>query len=126
MLGFQSLFRFFTSFCIGQICHSSPRVERLGRCDIYGHEKVLFLCKINTVYSLYINRFTVFMFCIYFVALEHVGGVPYDILQPVLAKCSPNQLYNLEDFNPVRHASYLQPFLHSLAKKGLTILEIFH
>jgi len=34
-------------------------------------------------------------------ALEYVGPVPYDILKPVLECCTPAQLYNVEDFNPV-------------------------
>lgn len=34
------------------------------------------------------------------VALEATGGVPYDILKPVLERASPQQLSNLEHFNP--------------------------
>ncbi|XP_028405161.1 elongin-A-like [Dendronephthya gigantea] len=33
-------------------------------------------------------------------ALFDTGGVPFDILEPVLAKCSPAQLWNLEEYNP--------------------------
>lgn len=33
-------------------------------------------------------------------SLEYVGGVPYDILKPVLEKCTPTQLFELEDYNP--------------------------
>ncbi|XP_071804004.1 uncharacterized protein [Asterias amurensis] len=33
-------------------------------------------------------------------ALDEVGGVPFDILHPVLARCSPAQLFHLEDCNP--------------------------
>ncbi|XP_002737397.1 uncharacterized protein LOC100377529 [Saccoglossus kowalevskii] len=33
-------------------------------------------------------------------ALEDVGGVPFDILEPVLKKCNAEQLFRLEDFNP--------------------------
>ncbi|XP_077990595.1 uncharacterized protein LOC144444919 [Glandiceps talaboti] len=32
--------------------------------------------------------------------LEDVGGVPFDILQPVLERCTAEQLFRLEDFNP--------------------------
>ncbi|XP_064652752.1 transcription elongation factor B polypeptide 3-like [Lineus longissimus] len=32
--------------------------------------------------------------------LECIGGVPYDIIKPVLEKCTPSQLYTLEDYNP--------------------------
>ena len=34
-------------------------------------------------------------------ALDYVGGVPFDILKPVLAKATASQLYNIEDCNPV-------------------------
>lgn len=33
-------------------------------------------------------------------ALEYTGGVPFDILKPVLERASPEQLFNFEDFNP--------------------------
>lgn len=32
--------------------------------------------------------------------LDYVGGVPFYILKPVLEKCSANDLYRLEDYNP--------------------------
>lgn len=35
-----------------------------------------------------------------FLALEFTGGVPYDILRPVLERASPEQLFVLEDHNP--------------------------
>ena len=34
-------------------------------------------------------------------ALDEVGGVPADILMPVLQRCTPQQLFHLEDCNPV-------------------------
>ena len=34
-------------------------------------------------------------------ALDEVGGVPADILMPVLERCTPSQLFHLEDYNPV-------------------------
>lgn len=33
-------------------------------------------------------------------ALEATGGVPYDILKPVLDRANPEQLFTLEDYNP--------------------------
>nr|KAG5688016.1 hypothetical protein BaRGS_026806 [Batillaria attramentaria] len=33
-------------------------------------------------------------------ALEYVGGIPFDILKPVLERATVHQLYNLEDQNP--------------------------
>jgi hypothetical protein len=34
------------------------------------------------------------------VALEFTGGVPYDILKPVVDRATPQQLFVLEHFNP--------------------------
>lgn len=33
-------------------------------------------------------------------ALEYTGGVPYDIIKPILERASPDQLLNMEHFNP--------------------------
>merc|ERR1712071_602740 len=33
-------------------------------------------------------------------ALECTGGVPFDLMRPVLEGASPQQLYSLENFNP--------------------------
>ena len=38
--------------------------------------------------------------------LEYVGGVPYDILKPVLERCTSKQLYSLEEDNPVSSNQY--------------------
>ncbi|XP_077559409.1 uncharacterized protein LOC144174532 isoform X2 [Haemaphysalis longicornis] len=32
--------------------------------------------------------------------MAYTGGVPYDILKPVLERCTTKQLYTLEDYNP--------------------------
>jgi len=32
-------------------------------------------------------------------ALEYTGGVPFSILEPILKHASPDQLYNLEQYN---------------------------
>lgn len=34
-----------------------------------------------------------------FLALEYTGGVPYDILKPVLERATPDQLFMLEHYN---------------------------
>lgn len=36
----------------------------------------------------------------YFSALEYTGGVPYDLLKPVLQHATPEQLFMLEHHNP--------------------------
>lgn len=37
------------------------------------------------------------LFC---AALEYTGGVPYDVLKPILEKVSVQQLYTFENYNP--------------------------
>ncbi|XP_043940755.1 elongin-A-like isoform X2 [Protopterus annectens] len=34
-------------------------------------------------------------------SIHEVGGVPFDILEPVLERCTPDQLFRIEDCNPV-------------------------
>lgn len=34
-------------------------------------------------------------------AIDEVGGVPYEILEPVLERCTPEQLYRIEQCNQV-------------------------
>ena len=46
-----------------------------------------------------------------FVGLEYVGGIPFDILQPVLERCTVSQLYTLEDYNPVSYSTCITFFL---------------
>ena len=33
-------------------------------------------------------------------SLEYTGGVPFDVLKPVIELATPNQLFNLENYNP--------------------------
>uniref|UniRef100_A0A672NDZ2 Elongin A n=1 Tax=Sinocyclocheilus grahami TaxID=75366 RepID=A0A672NDZ2_SINGR len=35
-----------------------------------------------------------------FLAIDEVGGVPFEILEPVLERCTPEQLYRIEQCNP--------------------------
>ena len=44
-------------------------------------------------------------------ALDYVGGVPFDILKPVLAKATASQLYNIEDCNPVSVLHFYATFM---------------
>lgn len=34
-------------------------------------------------------------------AIDEVGGVPFEILEPVLERCTPEQLYRIEQCNQV-------------------------
>lgn len=45
--------------------------------------------------------FTPLHVLLYFLsALEYTGGVPYDLLKPVLDRATADQLYQLEHYNP--------------------------
>lgn len=37
-----------------------------------------------------------------FLVLHETGGVPFEILEPVLERCTPEQLLRIEEANPVR------------------------
>jgi len=37
----------------------------------------------------------------FFLAIYEVGGVPFSVLEPVLEKCTPEQLYRIEECNHV-------------------------
>lgn len=39
-------------------------------------------------------------FFIFVLGLEVIGGVPYDLILPVLERTTPHQLYKLEHYNP--------------------------
>ncbi|XP_033726671.1 transcription elongation factor B polypeptide 3-like [Pecten maximus] len=66
-----------------------------GRTQMYSGKKQNF---VPEVYKLFDMCMTVL--CNNIDSLEFVGGVPFDILKPVLEKCTAAQLYRLEDFNP--------------------------
>ena len=37
----------------------------------------------------------------HFAAIEETGDIPYELLKPILEKCSAMQLRNIESINPV-------------------------
>lgn len=54
---------------------------------------ILFYCTYKLkicIYSTHLSK------CL---ALEYTGGVPFSILEPILKHASPDQLYNLEQYN---------------------------
>ncbi|KAK2192518.1 hypothetical protein NP493_28g03005 [Ridgeia piscesae] len=65
------------------------------RTQVYSGRRQVFLSAVPTLFDACIK-----VLIDNIDALDYVGGVPYDILQPVLEKCTPNQLYHLEDCNP--------------------------
>lgn len=85
-----------------------------GNKTIHGHIPSLYeLCvfvlqeHINGMLSLYISTYIIFFFCIsltyiFFLTtdLEYTGGIPYEIIKPIVDKASPDQLSTLEYYNP--------------------------
>ncbi|XP_065283935.1 transcription elongation factor B polypeptide 3-like isoform X2 [Dermacentor albipictus] len=69
--------------------------SRKDRTQVYSGRRNCFLPEVPTLHEACIK-----------VLIENVegmaytGGVPYDILKPVLERCTPKQLYTLEDYNP--------------------------
>lgn len=60
-----------------------------------------------------------------FLAIDEVGGVPFEILEPVLERCTPEQLYRIEQCNQVRvstqsHADYL---FHSFNRISVVVFS---
>lgn len=54
-----------------------------------------------------------------FVVLQEAGGVPFEILEPVLIRCTPEQLFRIEKCNLVNSAllnlgNHRVPQLHRL------------
>lgn len=37
----------------------------------------------------------------FLLAIYEVGGVPYSVIEPVLERCTPEQLYRIEEYNHV-------------------------
>lgn len=47
-----------------------------------------------------IKIFSKYFFHLLYVALEFTGGVPFDIIKPVLERATADQLFMLEHYNP--------------------------
>lgn len=54
-------------------------------------------------------------------AIDEVGGVPFEILEPVLERCTPEQLYRIEQCNPV----CVHILSHNTYLKNNTAFEVF-
>jgi hypothetical protein len=80
-------------------------VLRLRRRSQTSLHKIEFECK-GYVWQLLVKTSKIlkcnfFMYCdIKFPALEYTGGVPYDLLKPVLQHATAEQLFLLEHYNP--------------------------
>lgn len=51
-------------------------------------------------YVLLTFRYFILFYFLLPLALEFTGGVPYDIIKPVLERATPDQLFTLEHYNP--------------------------
>lgn len=56
-----------------------------------------------------------------FAALYEIGGVPFEILEPVLERCTPEQLLRIEEYNPVR-SHFIVRMLETVCVHQLTFL----
>ncbi|NXG55393.1 ELOA1 protein, partial [Hemiprocne comata] len=67
-----------------------------SKMQVYSGSKTVCLSKMLTLYELCIrvlqNNIDL---------LHEVGGVPFEILEPVLTRCTPEQLFRIEECNPV-------------------------
>ncbi|XP_066446491.1 elongin-A-like [Eleutherodactylus coqui] len=63
---------------------------------VYSGSKVMYLPKMLSLYEQCIRVLQNNIDCI-----QEVGGVPFEILKPVLVRCTPEQLSRIEEFNPV-------------------------
>lgn len=59
-------------------------------------------------------------------AIFEVGGVPYSLLEPVLERCTPDQLYRIEEYN---HVSVLfgwedGSFLACVSRNGFVSVKL--
>ncbi|XP_028676652.1 elongin A, like isoform X2 [Erpetoichthys calabaricus] len=71
--------------------------QRLNsKMQVYSGAKTTFLSSMMTLYQQCIrvlqNNID---------SLSETGGVPFEILEPVLDRCTPQQLYRIEEYNPV-------------------------
>ncbi|XP_060780902.1 elongin A, like [Neoarius graeffei] len=71
--------------------------QRLNKkMQVYSGAKVVFLPTMMTLYQQCIRTLQNNIDSLY-----EIGGVPFEILEPVLERCTPEQLLRIEDCNPV-------------------------
>uniref|UniRef100_A0A131XDA4 Putative transcription elongation factor b polypeptide n=1 Tax=Hyalomma excavatum TaxID=257692 RepID=A0A131XDA4_9ACAR len=69
--------------------------SRKDRTAVYSGRRNCFLPEVPTLYEACLK-----VLIDNIEGMAYTGGVPYDILKPVLERCTPKQLYTLEDYNP--------------------------
>ncbi|KAM3934019.1 elongin-A [Leptodactylus fuscus] len=67
-----------------------------SKMQVYSGSKSTYLPKMMSLYQQCIRVLANNIDSIY-----EIGGVPYSMLEPVLEKCTPEQLYRIEDYNHV-------------------------
>ncbi|KAF7710957.1 elongin A, like isoform X2 [Silurus meridionalis] len=80
-------------------CEEAPVFtgQRLNKkMQVYSGTKVVFLPTMMTLYQQCIRTLQNNIDSIY-----EIGGVPFEILEPVLERCTPEQLLRIEECNPV-------------------------
>uniref|UniRef100_A0A3Q2DCS8 Elongin A, like n=1 Tax=Cyprinodon variegatus TaxID=28743 RepID=A0A3Q2DCS8_CYPVA len=72
--------------------------QRLNKkMQVYSGAKTLFLPTMMSLYQQCIRTLQNNLNLLY-----ETGGVPFELLEPVLERCTPEQLLRIEEFNPVR------------------------
>ncbi|XP_056116129.1 elongin A, like isoform X2 [Rhinichthys klamathensis goyatoka] len=82
-----------------EVCEEAPLFigQRLkNKMQVYSGSKMMFLPSMMTLYQQCIRALQNNIDALY-----EIGGVPFEILEPVLERCKPEQLLRIEEFNPV-------------------------
>ncbi|KAH0622007.1 hypothetical protein JD844_023883 [Phrynosoma platyrhinos] len=69
--------------------------RRNSKMQVYSGSKMVYLSKMLTLYEQCIRVLQNNIDLLY-----EVGGVPFEILEPVLSHCTPEQLFRIENCNP--------------------------
>ncbi|KAL7877319.1 hypothetical protein SRHO_G00039620, partial [Serrasalmus rhombeus] len=84
------------------VCEEAPVFtgQRLNRkMQVYSGSKVVYLPTMMTLYQQCIRTLQNNIDSLY-----EIGGVPFEILEPVLERCTPEQLLRIEECNPVKNS----------------------
>ena len=58
---------------------------------------------------------------ILFSAIEETGDIPYEILKPILSKCSPQQLVHIERVNPVGFGDFMKSLSFEISHNPFSV-----
>ncbi|KAM9478029.1 elongin A, like isoform 2-T2 [Clarias gariepinus] len=84
---------------VAEVCEEAPVFtgQRLNKkMQVYSGTKVVYLPTMMTLYQQCIRTLQNNIDSLY-----EIGGVPFEILEPVLERCTPDQLLRIEECNPV-------------------------